>query len=131
MIVGKYGETLVIDWGMAKPLGRVEPSAETSERTLVPSSGSDLAVTITGSAVGTPSYMSPEAAAGQLDQLGTWSDVYSLGATLYCLLTGLPPFQGETGEILRKVRLGRFPSPRQLDSTIDPALEAICLKAMF
>jgi serine/threonine protein kinase/tetratricopeptide (TPR) repeat protein len=130
VIVGKHGETLVIDWGMAKPLGQVETSAETSERTLVPASSSDLAVTITGSAVGTPSYMSPEAAAGKLDQLGTWSDAYSLGATLYCLLTGRPPFQGDTGEILRKVRQGDFSTPRQLDPSIDPALEAICLRAM-
>src|SRR5262249_24519602 len=58
------------------------------------------------------------------------SDVYSLGATLYCLLTGRAPFDGEAGEVLRKVQRGEFPPPRQLDPSIDRALEAVCLKAM-
>src|SRR5262249_6849541 len=55
---------------------------------------------------------------------------YSLGATLYCLLTGRPPFDGDVGELLRKVQKGEFPPPRQLDPSIDRALEAVCLKAM-
>ena len=84
-----------------------------------------------GSALGTPAYMSPEQASGELDRLGSRSDVYSLGATLYCLLTGRPPFEGEDiGEVLGKVRRGEFVPPRSLDPTIDPALEAVCLKAM-
>jgi serine/threonine protein kinase len=74
--------------------------------------------------------MSPEQAAGDLDRLGPRSDVYSLGATLYCLLTGKAPFAGDVGEVLRKVQRGDFPPPRQLDPSIDKALEAVCLKAM-
>ena len=74
--------------------------------------------------------MSPEQAAGELDRLGPRSDVYSLGATLYYLLTGKPPFAGDVGEVLRAVGRGEFPRPRQLDPSIDPALEAICLTAM-
>ena len=94
IIVGKYGETLVVDWGLAKPLGRVEPGSDLQERMLVPSSASGSADTLPGSAMGTPAYMSPEQARGELDRLGPRSDVYSLGATLYCLLTGKPAFEG-------------------------------------
>ena len=131
IIVGKHGETLVVDWGLAKPLGRVEPGRAGDERTLMPSSASGSAETLPGSALGTPAYMSPEQARGEIDRLGPRSDVYSLGATLYCLLTGRPPFEGDDiGEMLRKVQRGDFPPPRQLDPTLDPALEAVCLKAM-
>jgi eukaryotic-like serine/threonine-protein kinase len=131
IIVGKYGETLVVDWGLAKPLGRVEPGQESGERTLVPSSASGSAETLPGSALGTPAYMSPEQASGELDRMGSRSDVYSLGATLYCLLTGRPPFEGaDIGEVLGKVQRGEFVPPRSLDPTIDPALEAVCKKAM-
>jgi serine/threonine-protein kinase len=131
IIVGKHGETLVVDWGLAKPLGRVEPGSESGERTLLPSSASGSSDTLPGSALGTPAYMSPEQARGELERLGPRSDVYSLGATLYCLLTGKPPFEdGEVGGILRGVQEGRFPRPRQRDPSLDPALEAVCLKAM-
>ncbi len=130
VIVGKHGETLVVDWGLAKPLGRIEPGGDSYERTLVPNSAGGSSETLPGSALGTPAYMSPEQAAGDLDRLGPRSDVYSLGATLYCLLTGRPPFEGGVGQVLDAVRSGRFTPPRALDRTIDQALEAICLKAM-
>ena len=131
VIVGKHGETLVVDWGLAKSLGRVEPGSGAGERTLVPSSASGSAETLPGSALGTPAYMSPEQAGGDLDRLGAWSDVYSLGATLFCLLTGKPPYEGDdVGEILRRVQRGEFAPPRRLDPSIDKALEAICKKAM-
>jgi serine/threonine protein kinase len=130
VIVGKHGETLVVDWGLAKPMGKSEKSGAGAERTLLPSSASGSAETLPGSALGTPAYMSPEQAAGELDRLGPRSDVYSLGATLYCLLTGKPPFEGDVAKVLRKVGRGEFARPRQLDPDINPALEAICLKAM-
>jgi serine/threonine protein kinase len=130
VMVGKYGETLVVDWGLAKSIDRTDPGEE-EERTLVPSSASGTAETLPGSAVGTPAYMSPEQAAGDFGRLGPRSDVYSLGATLYCLLTGLAPFQSNDAvAVLRAVQIGEFPSPRTRDPAIDPALEAVCLKAM-
>src|SRR5262249_45463024 len=80
---------------------------------------------------GTPAYMSPEQAEGRLDLLGPASDVYSLGATLYCLLCGKPPVEGkDVADVLKKVRAGDFHRPRQVQAAISPALEAICLKAM-
>src|SRR6476659_6696735 len=103
IIVGKHGETLVVDWGLAKPLGRVESGSESGERTLVPSSASGSSATLPGSALGTPAYMSPEQAEGNLDRLGPRSDVYSLGATLYCLLIDKPPFEGDVAEVIRGV----------------------------
>ena len=128
IILGKHGETLVVDWGLAKAVGRADPSV--GEQTIAPSS-SGSSETMPGSAMGTPAYMSPEQAVGDLDRLSPRSDVYSLGATLYCLLTGKPPFEGEdVGEILRKVERGDFVPPRQLEPPLDAALEAVCLKAM-
>jgi serine/threonine-protein kinase len=93
VILGKHGETLVVDWGLAKALGKSDPTG--GERTFMPSAASGSFETLAGSALGTPAYMSPEQAEGDLDRLGPRSDVYSLGATLYCLLTGKPPFAGE------------------------------------
>ena len=128
VIVGRHGETLVVDWGLAKATGKSEP--DSLERTLIPQSGSGSSETLPGSALGTPAYMSPEQASGDLDRVGPLSDVYSLGATLYCLLTGKAPYEGNAFEVIRQVQKGNFAKPRQLDPSIDTALEAVCLKAM-
>jgi eukaryotic-like serine/threonine-protein kinase len=129
IILGRHGETLVVDWGLAKATGKGDAAA--GERTMTPSSASGSAETLPGSAMGTPAYMSPEQARGEIDQLGPRSDVYSLGATLYCLLTGVSPIQHENVEsVLRAVQKGEFPSPRELAPTVDRTLEAVCLKAM-
>jgi serine/threonine-protein kinase len=131
VMLGKYGETLVVDWGLAKPVGRPEGSAGDEETTLRPSSGSGLAATEAGTALGTPAYMSPEQAAGRLDLLGPASDIYGLGATLYALLTGQAPFAGSAkGEVLRQVQRGAVAPPRKVKPATPAALEAVCLKAM-
>jgi eukaryotic-like serine/threonine-protein kinase len=75
--------------------------------------------------------MSPEQAEGQLHRLGPQSDVYGLGSTLYTLICGVLAFPGEdVFDVIKDVRQGSFTRPRQIDPSIDPALEAICLKAM-
>ena len=87
--------------------------------------------TLMGSAIGTPQYMSPEQAAGRLDKLGAWSDVYSLGATLFSLLTGEAAFQAfDVNLILEMVKKGDFPRPRSVNPRVPAALDAVCLKAM-
>jgi WD40 repeat protein/tRNA A-37 threonylcarbamoyl transferase component Bud32 len=127
VMLGKYGETLVVDWGLAKVLGTAD--VETTEGVLA--SSDDSALTQAGKALGTPAYMSPEQASGRLDHLGPRSDVYSLGATFYCLLTGRAPFtETDAGEVLGKVQRGDFPPPSQVNRHVTPALEAVCLKAM-
>ncbi len=133
IMLGPYGETLVVDWGLAKRIGGAG-QGEAAGDVYPPGSSSD-GETRTGSTLGTVPYMSPEQAAGELDRVGTASDVYSLGATLYCLLTGRTPFPApqtpsEQEEVIRSVKAGAFPPPRSVDRSVAPALEAICLKAM-
>ncbi len=128
VLLGKYGETLVVDWGLAKPFDR--DRAGVDEDTLTPTTGQGEEGTQLGQAVGTPAFMSPEQAAGRWDAVGPASDVYSLGATLYALLTGEAPFRGGVREVLDKVQRGEFPPPRQLNRAAPAALQAVCLKAM-
>src|SRR5205085_523193 len=93
--LGKFGETMLLDWGLAKVVGRPEEvRAVASEETLAPASGdSGPGETAMGSAVGTPAYMSPEQAAGRWDVVAQPSDIYGLGAILYTILTGQPPLE--------------------------------------
>lgn len=131
IMLGKFGETLVVDWGLAKVTGRADTFFDTGEKTLRPSSGSGSTPTQMGQAHGTPAYMPPEQAVGKLDEIGTRSDVYSLGATLYCLLTGKAPFSGATApNILYRVRTGDFVRPQEVNFQVPRALEAVCLRAM-
>jgi serine/threonine-protein kinase len=131
IMLGPYGETLVVDWGLAKSLDAPPERNDSDELPLQPSSGSGSSPTQMGSARGTPQYMSPEQAAGRLDRLSPATDVYGLGATLYCLLTGRPPFQeADLGLVLQKVQRGDFLRPREVNSDVPVLLEAICLKAM-
>ncbi len=94
VMLGKYGETLVVDWGLAKATGHKDAAAPAEVSVIQPRSGGEVTPTRAGSALGTPACMSPEQAAGQLDKVGPASDIYSLGATLYTLLTGRAPVNG-------------------------------------
>jgi serine/threonine protein kinase/tetratricopeptide (TPR) repeat protein len=129
IMLGDFGETLVVDWGLARPYDAT-PDARDSHRPVSPSASASSTQTVDGQIVGTPAYMSPEQAAGRLDLLGPTVDVYSLGATLYHLLTGQAPFVGELNDLIPLVQTGRFPPPRQLNRGIPRPLESICLRAM-
>jgi serine/threonine protein kinase len=145
IMLGKFGETLVVDWGLAKVLGPAG-TADTGttkqgqdddgrrhkeDSVLRPRSSIGIGPTLIGSAVGTPPYCSPEQAAGKLDELTPASDIYSLGVTLYCLLTGQAPFEGSTVKdgTPQMERVG-CTRPRSLNRQIPAPLEAICMKAM-
>ncbi|MCH7727482.1 MAG: serine/threonine protein kinase, partial [Planctomycetes bacterium] len=132
VMLGKYGETLLVDWGLAKAANRSDSFVVDDEVSLRPFSLSGSAnVTQRGTALGTPSYMSPEQAAGRIDELGPTSDIYSLGATLYHLLVGKSPQSGKRITVVfRDIQLGKFPTPREANPQIPRALEAICMKAM-
>jgi serine/threonine-protein kinase len=131
IMLGRFGETLVVDWGLAKTVGRTdEVRAGSPDATLQPRSGSGVETEL-GAAVGTPAYMSPEQAAGRWDVVGLASDVYGLGAVLYTLLTGRPPLErGNWPQMQQRIQRGDFPRPQQVRPGVPPALEAVCLKAM-
>ncbi|SIO59326.1 WD40 repeat [Singulisphaera sp. GP187] len=130
IMLGPFGETLVVDWGIAKSsFADTRNHPGESAATLVASA--DVSMTQPGSVIGTPRYMSPEQAAGDLERVGPASDIYSLGAILYCLLVGHAPFgDGDLASVLDRVRRGIFPAPRRVLRSVDPTLEAVCLKAM-
>ncbi len=137
VMLGKHGETLVVDWGLAKAIGdpnELDPTATVAPDTELPVGRSGTASgteTQAGTFIGTPAYAPPEQVLGQLEKLGPRSDVYSLGAILYELLTGKVPVSGTTvAEVITNATTGNYPAPRNIDAAIPKALEAICRRAM-
>lgn len=130
VILGDFGEVIVVDWGLAKlcvdPGENAEPLVV---RPRVDSYPCDDAVP--GHALGTPAYMSPEQAAGLTASMDRRTDVYGLGAILYEILTGVPPFLGSSlQDIMRKVEHEPPVSPRELSPGIPKELEDVCLRAL-
>ncbi len=141
IMLGPYGETLVVDWGLAKPFGESlgadaaaeNPSCSLSSSGPIRLSGSSGPGdhTQAGEIVGTPAFASPEQVSGRIDLLGPATDVYGLGATLYAILTGRPPVEDADLEVvIASVRKGSIRSPRVHNAAISRPLAAICLKAL-
>lgn len=130
IMLGDYGETLLVDWGLAKTMKEGFDADESTMPPVYPTERASSTQTQVGRVVGTPQFMSPEQAAGRSASLTAESDIYSLGATLYQLITGKSPFNGTEEEVLGNVQLGRFKRPRDVNPRISRPLEAICLKAM-
>ena len=130
VILGDFGEVVVLDWGLAK---LVEPPESLEEAGPVArrNESYDPILTEPGQALGTPASMAPEQAAGRLDQIDHRTDIYGLGAILYEILTGQSPFSGSSaGEVLRKVRDEQPREPRHVCPGAPPGLESVCLRAL-
>jgi protein kinase-like protein/sulfatase-modifying factor enzyme 1 len=141
IMVGKFGEVYVMDWGLAKALGDREHrtrglSGEGHDVSSDDSVGLETPMlTVDGAVLGTPAYMPPEQARGNLEELGSRSDVYSIGAMLYHLLAGHAPYLKPHAEfsaatLLAAVRNAPPEAILTINSAIPPDLAAICEKAM-
>jgi serine/threonine-protein kinase len=129
VILGDFGEVVVLDWGLAKVLGQAEVEAGTAPVML--DEDSEWHRTMPGQALGTPAYMAPEQALGRQDLIDCRTDVYGLGAILYEILTGHPPFAGrDLQTLLRQVRHEEPVPPRECWPDVPPAVEAVCLRAL-
>ena len=129
VMLGDFGETLVVDWGLAKRIGQCE--ATTPEGAAGNASGDDGTETRFGEAIGTPAFMSPEQASGDPAAHGPATDVYALGGVLVAILTGSRPVAGTVAtEIIDSVRDGDILVRRSCPEGIPRPLWAVCRKAM-
>jgi WD40 repeat protein/serine/threonine protein kinase len=128
VMIGKFGQTVVLDWGIAKILDEADEGGMDGQRLILQLGGSK---TVEGSTLGTPAYMSPEQTRGELDRIDELSDVYSLGACLYEMLCGRPPHTGShVWEIILKV-LCEPVHPLEKEPSPPPGeLAAIAYKAL-
>jgi serine/threonine protein kinase/formylglycine-generating enzyme required for sulfatase activity len=147
VMVGEFGEVYVMDWGLARIMGREDIHGEAlspanpkeqvvsdrlDQRDVTP--GSTM-FTMEGDVMGTPSYMPPEQARGEIEEMDHRSDVYAIGAMLYHLLSGRRPYQQEGEQLNVFTTLLRLidgpPAPlHEINKDTPPELEAICEKAM-
>ena len=129
VVLGDYGEVMVLDWGLARLMDQPETGSDDLPVIVEPATADGA--TVQGQVIGTPAYMAPEQAEGRLDRLDQRTDVYGLGAILYEILAGQPPFRGEnTHDVLAKVRTLDPEPPRVIWPGVPRALEAICRKAL-
>ncbi|HEY3353698.1 MAG TPA: protein kinase [Polyangia bacterium] len=132
LVVGPFGETVVIDWGLAKDLGRAGAAAaagEPAEQSMPPVVSAGPGATLAGAILGTPAYMPPEQARGET--VDERADVYALGAILYELLAGRPPFVGTVSrEVVAQVLAGLPPPVEEVVPEVPHDLTSIVARAM-
>jgi serine/threonine-protein kinase len=130
IMVGDYGEVLLLDWGVARVLGRAtdgSPPVDTWRSV----GGEDL--TVDGTVAGTPAYMAPEQARGDIDAIGPAADVYSVGVILYEFLCGKRPFRARNIQSLLDMVVDEMILPigqRELEHRLPPELEALCMRCL-
>ena len=130
VMMGEFGEVYVMDWGLARVDGQDERSPSRSPEE------EDSTLTVWGEVPGTPAYMSPEQIVGDIDAIGPASDVYALGAMLYEILSGQPPYgRGKPQDIIRLSAAGPPPLPSNADTErpcppIPDGLEEMCMQAL-
>jgi tetratricopeptide (TPR) repeat protein len=129
VVLGRFGEVVVLDWGLARVLGAGDP--DVNERPVEPLPDIELERSQEGWVKGTPTCMAPEQARGEVSRIDRRTDVFGLGGILYEILTGQPPYQGTSrNEVLDRARRGEVRSPRTLAGWVPRPLEAVCLKAL-
>ncbi|MCB9522396.1 MAG: SUMF1/EgtB/PvdO family nonheme iron enzyme [Myxococcales bacterium] len=129
IMLGEFGEVTVMDWGLAKPVGRADPAPVGGNSRI----GGGRFDTADGEVTGTPQYMPPEQASGEVKALGPRADIYSLGAVLYELLTLEPPFDGQNPRRIREAVIHEAvqpPSQRAPERAIPHPLEELCLHCL-
>ncbi len=128
VMIGEFGETVVLDWGLARAAGQRDINAEELKRTGDTINDLNSGKTVQGSVFGTPAYMSPEQALGWVEKIDARSDVWSLGAVLHEILTGKPPYEAEdVFGLLRKAAAGVVaPLPKEIPAD----LAAIAMRAL-
>lgn len=127
IMLGDFGEALVLDWGLARVKGSQEVARKSDLET---NAAADI--TLEGEVMGTPAYMPPEQAAGKLDQVDERSDVYSLGAVLFEIVCGEPPYRGKTAkQVLSSVLSEQPRRVTDLSPDAPPELAALVTRALL
>ncbi len=143
ILLGDFGRTYLVDWGIARSIAPKQNREQRHENEISVTSDSNpnnnqpmaneqgAQLTSPGASMGTPGYMSPEQATGSTDYDEIKSDIFNLGATLYCILTGRAPYGERTlPATISAAAECQFAAPRKLNPSIPRPLESICLKAM-
>src|SRR5207253_4264414 len=128
VMLGNFGETILLDWGVAKLRGRPD---DVSDALRGPAADRRMESTQEGDLLGTPAYMSPEQALGNVKEIDEQSDVWSLGAVLYEILTGRPPYTEKNAvQLLIKIAKDKFPPVLSLAPETPRELAFICERAL-